>query len=438
MEYTLQLTDEIALQKDDLATYEGAAFTGEEYYLTVPLEHSIHIYGADFTFFTSCTCPHAYAAICYDSINYCFWVSDAQQHNVVYCLDSDLNELQCFYVQMNLTGDIQQIAYQEERDTLLLSYTDGIAEITKNMTDWQPPVIPENIAHGDMPGDKVEIGEGHVQKANVIFKELLPMLEEASEKSETGKVVITVCGGSGVGKSEIASLLSFYLKEAGIGSYTLSGDNYPHRIPVYNDAERLHTFRESALKGMVKEGTFTAERFEVIHEFQKNGDDANPKHTEEYDWYESYLRNGKEGLKGYLGTNNEIGFDEVEEIVKEFKAGTDEIWLKRMGREDTELWYEKVDFSKIQVLVIEWTHGNSDNYKGVDIPVLLNSTPQETLAHRRARNRDGATDSPFTMMVLELEQAMLEHQAPKAKIIISKSGELLSYEEYCKQMEEGR
>ena len=38
-------------------------------------------------------------------------------------------------------------------------------------------------------------------------------------------------------------------------------------------------------------------------------DSANPKHTEEYDWYESYLRNGKEGLKGYLGTNNEIGFD---------------------------------------------------------------------------------------------------------------------------------
>ena len=306
--------------------------------------------------------------------------------------------------------------------------------IRENTKDNTPAVIHYSI----VPGDKVEIGEGHVQKANVIFKELLPMLEEASEKSETGKVVITVCGGSGVGKSEIASLLSFYLKEAGIGSYTLSGDNYPHRIPVYNDAERLHTFRESALKGMVKEGTFTAERFEVIHEFQKNGDDANPKHTEEYDWYESYLRNGKEGLKGYLGTNNEIGFDEVEEIVKEFKAGTDEIWLKRMGREDTELWYEKVDFSKIQVLVIEWTHGNSDNYKGVDIPVLLNSTPQETLAHRRARNRDGATDSPFTMMVLELEQAMLEHQAPKAKIIISKSGELLSYEEYCKQMEEGR
>lgn len=314
----------------------------------------------------------------------------------------------------------------------------SIAEIIKNITDWQPPVIPENIAHGDMPGDKVEIGEGHIQKANVIFKELLPMLAEASEKSEAGKVVLTVCGGSGVGKSEIASLLSFYLKEAGIGSYTLSGDNYPHRIPMYNDAERLHTFRKSAIKGMVKEGTFTQDRFELIHEFQKNGDDANAKHVDEYDWYESYLKNGKQGLKGYLGSSQEIGFEEVEEIIKEFKAGANEIWLKRMGREDTELWYEKVDFSQIQVLIIEWTHGNSDNYTGVDIPVLLNSTPQETLAHRRARNRDGATDSPFTMMVLELEQAMLEKQAPKAKIIISKSGALLSYEEYCRQMEEGR
>ena len=58
--------------------------------------------------------------------------------------------------------------------------------------------------HGDMPGDKVDITREHVQKANIIFRELLPKLAEASEKSDTGKVVITVCGGSGVGKSEIA------------------------------------------------------------------------------------------------------------------------------------------------------------------------------------------------------------------------------------------
>ena len=60
------------------------------------------------------------------------------------------------------------------------------------------------------------------------------------------------------------------------------------------------------------------------------------------------------------------------------------------------------------MLVIEWTHGNSDEYKGVDIPVLLNSTPAETLEHRRNRNRDGAVDSPFTTMVLELETGNAE------------------------------
>ena len=115
------------------------------------------------------------------------------------------------------------------------------------------------------------------------------------------------------------------------------------------------------------------------------GDDANKEHLKEYDWYDSYLRNGRTGLEGYLGTTNEIGFDEVEDILTKFKNGEDKIWLKRMGREDTELWYEEVNFSDVHILVIEWTHGNSDNYQGVDIPILLNSTPQETLAHRRAR-----------------------------------------------------
>lgn len=85
-------------------------------------------------------------------------------------------------------------------------------------------------------------------------------------------------------------------------------------------------------------------------------------------------------------------------------------------------------------MIIEWTHGNSGCYQGVDIPILLNSTPQETLEHRRTRNRDGAVDSPFTMMVLELEQELLKRQAYKAKMIVSKKGELLTYEEYEKQM----
>lgn len=299
---------------------------------------------------------------------------------------------------------------------------------------WQPPEILAQIAHGDMPGDKVEIGEEHIKKAKTIFPVLLNKINERMKDNNPNRVVVTVCGGSGVGKSETASLLSFYLDQIGIGSYTLSGDNYAHRIPKYNDAERLHIFREGAIKGMLQDGVYTKERFNVIHELQMNGDDANPVHIKEYGWYASYIENGRRALEKYLGTSNEIGFEEVEFILMQFKSGAEKIWLKRMGRDDTELWYEEVDFSKVKVLVIEWTHGSSDYYNGVDISILLNSTQEETLAHRRARNRDGATDSPFTTMVLEIEQEMLKRQAHKAEIIISKNGEKLSYQEYCKVM----
>ncbi len=295
---------------------------------------------------------------------------------------------------------------------------------------WQAPVVPGNIPHGDMPGDKVEIGEGHIAKANTIFPELLKKLQDVVDKNGANRAVVTVCGGSGVGKSEIASLLSFYLNELGIGSYTLSGDNYPHRIPMYNDAERLHVFRESGLKKMIEDGVYTPEHFAIVQKYQQEGTDADAKYVLEHPWFASYLDGGKSGLKSYLGTNREIGFDEVSDIVTSFKSGADKIWLKRMGRTETELWYDEVDFSQISVLIIEWTHGNSDFYEGVDVPILLNSTPQETLAHRRARNRDGKTDSPFTMCVLEIEQGMLEAQAHKAKLIVSKDGELLSYEQY--------
>lgn len=287
-----------------------------------------------------------------------------------------------------------------------------------------------NIVHGDMPGDKVSIDDTHIAKAKTIFVELLDKVKQLNKE----KIVISVCGGSGVGKSETASLLSYFFKSMGIGSYTLSGDNYPRRIPMYNDGERLHIFRESAIRGMIKDGTYTKERFDIIHKFQEENMDANKANVENYPWYESYIRNGSEGLAGYLGTDNEIDFKQIESIVKEFKDGKSKIYLKRMGRDAAALWYDEVDFSEINILIIEWTHGNSKNYDGVDIPILLNSTPAETLEHRRLRNRDGGIDSPFTTLVLELEQNLLIRDAHKAKIILSKAGEILSYESYLDLM----
>lgn len=298
-------------------------------------------------------------------------------------------------------------------------------------TDWMAPPITGEIKFGDMPGDKVSIGEEHIRKAGRIFPELLKLTAAAAADNSFPRAVIAVCGGSGVGKSEIASVLAHYFRAVGVGSYTLSGDNYPYRIPCYNDAERLRIFRHSGIRELVRQEVLTPERYLVIQELQRRDDDANERHIAEHPWFLAYLQGGISGLSRYLGTPEEIDFQELEAIVTGFKRGEECLWLKRMGRTETELWYDQVDFRNTGVLIIEWTHGNSDYFQGVDIPILLNSTPQETLAHRQARNRDGKTDSAFTMTVLKLEQEMLMRQAHKAKIIVSRQGELLSYEQYA-------
>ena len=294
--------------------------------------------------------------------------------------------------------------------------------------NWKPPVLPKEIEQADVPGSKVVITEYHIDRAGRIFPDLLEEIEKVKSKNGNGKVVVSVSGCSGVGKSGIAAVLSYYLNDIGIGSYILGGDNYPRRIPEYNDAERLHIFREGGLKGLVN----NKERFQTVHKLQEEGNDADPENIKKYPWYKSYINGGRNALKEYLGTGNELAFKEVEDVVDQFKSGAEKIWLKRMGRSNTQIWYDDVDFKDVGVLLIEWTHGNSDCFNGVDIPILIHNTPAETLKYRLLRNRDCGIDSPFTTMVLDIEQESLINQAHKAKIIITPSGDRLSYEEYCK------
>lgn len=299
---------------------------------------------------------------------------------------------------------------------------------------WQPPHVPIEIKQGDMPGDKIQIEEIHIQKANTIFPEMMKALQNIISVNPHQRAVVSICGGSGVGKSETASLLSFYLHDIGIGSYTLSGDNYPHRVPSHNDAERLRVFRKGGLRGMISSGEGSANIQDVLRTLQQEGRDADPMLCETYSWLAVYQREGRKTLADYLGSSSEIDFDEVTNILSQFKNGSNQIFLKRMGRQTTEVWYELVDLSAVDVMVMEWTHSNSNHFQGVDYPILLNSTPRETLEHRKRRGRDGAVDSPFTTMVLELEQKMLEFQSSKAELILAKSGEILSKSDYRRLM----
>jgi glycosidase len=298
------------------------------------------------------------------------------------------------------------------------------------------PAIPDlqSIPTGDMPGDKVQITQRHVEKAQVIFPRLWELLEPLLDVSPDHRAVVAVHGGSGVGKSEIGSLLAHYLNERGVGAYIMSGDNYPHRVPRTNDAERLRIFRTGGLRGLADGGLYDEDVRASLADLQAQGLDADRGRMADHPWLATYQKAGRKALAGYLGTQNEIDFAEVNRILASFRDGASSLQLKRMGREENDVWYESVDMSSTRVIILEWTHGNNANLTGVDIPILLNSTPEETLAHRRSRARDGAVDSPFTTTVLELEQALLHSQAGTAQIIVSKSGELIDYDTYLRQM----
>ncbi len=291
-----------------------------------------------------------------------------------------------------------------------------------DLSVYEAPDLIEDLPHGDMPGDRIAISEDHVKKAKLIFPRLVKLMRE--EKAD--KIVVTVFGGSGVGKSEIASLLSYYLNCAGIGAYTMSGDNYPYRIPMYNDAERLSIFRSEGLKGLVKSGEYSSEVQKLLSGFWAEEIDPDPKTAEAHPWLKAYQLAGRKGLKGYLGTSKEQDYAQVNSIIASFKNGDEKIFLKRMGRSEDVRYYDEVDFSNIDVLIIEWTHGGNISLEGVDIPILLNSTPEETREHRRLRARDGKVDSAFTTMVLEVEQEELTDRAGSARIIVSKAGEFMN------------
>ena len=145
--------------------------------------------------------------------------------------------------------------------------------------EWNPPALPQKAAdmpQGDMPGDAVHISEAHRTKADAIFPLLLPQLAEICARNPYGRAVITVCGGSGSGKTGAAALLGYYFKQIGVGSYVLSGDNYPRRYPALNDAERLRIFRQGGMHGLTSGALLNPDVWQQLHTWQNEQRDADP------------------------------------------------------------------------------------------------------------------------------------------------------------------
>lgn len=263
-----------------------------------------------------------------------------------------------------------------------------------------------------------DLAQEQIRNAERLFPLILEKTEERKEK----KTIISVSGGSGVGKTGMAFLLQNMFEKQGKKSLIISGDNYPHRIPMYNDAERIARFRMSGLNGLIAERLYTDEVKEKLLELQKAGRDA--EEQEDMQWLSIYQKYGDKALTDYLGTDQELDYEAVSNLLLQFHGGTSQLMLRHMGRTPDDIWYDRMDVSDTDILILEWTHGNSACLQGVDVSVVLISTPEETLENRKKRNRDTAIDSPFVARVLRIEQKKINDGLDRADIIQDMHGRI--------------
>lgn len=292
----------------------------------------------------------------------------------------------------------------------------------------------EDIKGGDMPGDKMDVKIGSIIQSRNLFPILTDRIKNVVSENPYGRCVVSISGGSGSGKTVLAALMSHYLNLAGIKSYTLSGDNYVHRIPEENDAGRRRVFRHNGIRNVVDSGFGSPSNFKEIMEMQKEEDETGKFSHKDAPWFDSYIEGGRKALKRHLGTPHEQNFNEMNDVLNAFRDGAKDIWLRRMGRDDTAFWYEDVDFSDTSVIFLEWTHGLSGYLTGIDVSVFLNTTPEETKAFRLARARDDNARSDLIQNVIEIEQQMLLSQVPTADLIVNREGKVISFDEWKKIM----
>lgn len=294
------------------------------------------------------------------------------------------------------------------------------------------PTPGQTIPGGDMPGDITDINEAAVAAAVKLFPTLREQIRQSIADNPYGRCVVSISGGSGSGKTCSAAILSWILNAAGIETYTMSGDNYAHRIPHENDEGRQRVFRHNGVRAVVD--ARLAEDPAVFREIMAFQQEENEKgHAEPpagAEWFDAYIAGGKAALKRHLATPHEQNFNEVNDVLSAFRDGAREIWLRRMGRDTTAFWYENRDFSRTSVLILEWTLGLSRYLIGIDVPVYIETTPEETYASRVARGRDSNARTDLIQAVIEIEQKLLIRDVPRASVIATRAGNVLTPDEW--------
>ena len=230
----------------------------------------------------------------------------------------------------------------------------GINVENSSIVDGEETIKTDN-------GDILKINISHRARTNLLFDWLRNKYTDPAKK-----LVISVGGPSGSGKSEIGALLSALYQNAGIPSILVPCDNFPIRAPKFNDLHRREPFDSK----------------------------------------------GKEALAAYLGSEDEILFSRLGDICKDFLSGAETVNLRKINMQTCEITDSiptKVGHARVLVFEGTW----SCRIPSLSESVFLATDFKKTAAHRQNRGRIEIQNDEnrkfIEEYVLPFEQVTLEN-----------------------------
>src|SRR5574340_40027 len=209
-----------------------------------------------------------------------------------------------------------------------------------------------------MKGDILVLQEFHRQAAAEIVPRILDEI-----KRQPRRYVITVAGESGSGKSETGAALADELQKHGIRSAVLGQDDYFILPPRSNDRRR----------------------------------------REDPEW---------------LGPHAEVRLDLLEQNLVSAIQGASELTKPLVDYDANTIGSETIPLDGIQVLIAEGTY--TSLLKHVDTRVFIARTREDTLRHRRIRNRGREAGDAFIEQVLSTEHKIIAGHSHLADFLITK------------------
>ena len=214
-----------------------------------------------------------------------------------------------------------------------------------------------------MKGDKLVVREEHVRAARQIAELLLPQIAGLE-----GKLIITIAGESGSGKSETASALCSLLSEKGVASVIFQQDDYFVYPPRTNAAMRRRNISHVGLP--------------------------------------------------------EVRLTLLDENLSEVLEDRNDIEKPLVFFDEDRIATETVQLQGIKVVIVEGTY--TTLLKNVHRRVFIDRTYVDTREARKRRERDEQDE--FLERVLQIEHGIISSHKPRADIIVSRDYEVRSNE----------